>query len=251
MTEYRSRPRTFTFVRARDHTPPPSRVAIYVDSKVVRVVPASELFSHYLIYTSIADYSKDSEDVDTVDICEDCVKVHQLRTCDGSTSSSFEFCPAHHDAAHKDEDRKLLEKTRSIDKGRITPEEITYKHAEGCLHSDSPECQIQVSGGKLADSIYIKDCSGQYVNARGQILVTSDQNASEEDARLAASCRWIYRRDIVLASRPDHYPIRTIRRMNQGRTGVVSLASDYRQGSILTSSGPRCRFCPRLGMRRS
>lgn len=224
MSEHKGRPRFFTPSRIRNLTRPPCLITSTVNNKVVRLVATNDLFFHYMIDISTAGGSESNDSTDEVDVCEDCVMVHQIRNCDGSTGSSFEFCSYHPDSDCKPEEWELLEETRKIlGTSRHVPKNVKYKHIEGCCYSDSPECKIQVSGEKLAGSMYIKNCSGQYVNARGQMLERSGQQASEQEARLAANCRWIYRRDIVLASLPADHPIRTMIRMNQGETVLVSL----------------------------
>ena len=170
-----------------------------------------------------------------------CVRVMAVR-------GLIEFCMKHHDDPDREDDRKLLEKAWKI--GSVPPD-ATYKYTEGCLQSDSPECRIQVARRKVAESPYIKNCSSQYVNARVQILVASHQQASEDEARLAADCRWIYRCDVILASRSEHYPVRTMRSMNSGKTRVVSLASPKVLEWTLTVSGPASRLSAQSGINRS
>ena len=157
-------------------------------------------------------------------VCRGCLAKRIVRYCDGTEDPAFSYSLCRFHQSNIDQ-RGFIGSHWAVDTGffdtlelarkachehdtkyghvagtgdDLVPKIASYSHGGGCKNGDTPEVIINGHDG-LAESVYLRNCFGQFSNARGRLLpgrdaIVSATNSSTEDRKgFAAQVRWLER----------------------------------------------------------
>ena len=158
-------------------------------------------------------------------VCRGCLAKRLTRYCDGTEDPAFSYSLCRFHQSNLDQ-RGFIGSHWAVDTGffdtldlarkachehdtkyghvegtgdDLVPKIASYRHNGGCKDGDTPEVIID-GRHTLTESIYLRNCFGQFSNARGRLLpgrdaIVSAVHSSTEDRKaFAAQIRWLERR---------------------------------------------------------
>lgn len=166
-------------------------------------------------------------------VCEGCLAKRIIRYCDGSEDSTFSYALCRFHQSNIDQ-RGFIGSHWAVDTGYfdtldlarkachehdmkyghiegtgndLVPKIASYRHGTGCKGGNTPEVIVDGREG-LAESVYLRNCFGQFVNARGRLLPGRDTvvrvkgNSANDRRDFAAHLRWLERLETMTLKLP-------------------------------------------------